>query len=196
MAFDVIDELASGSRSLGKLHSEICPKGEPTRDHFEELVGAMARAGLVRLTDAVFEKDGKQIPFRKASLTRNAQHLDRDAPLALTIKDAAIGPVKAKKSKRKTKSRKNEKTSRPARPQNAKAEGLLREWRLAVAKRQGVPAFRIMTDRVLLAIAANHPGTAAELLAIPGIGINSVEKYGAQIYRILNQASLRDGSAN
>jgi DNA topoisomerase-3 len=195
MAFDVIDELASGSRSLGKLHSEICPKGEPTRDHFEELVGAMARAGLVRLTDAVFEKDGKQIPFRKASLTRNAQHLDRDAPLALTIKDAAIGPLKAKKSKRKTKSRKSEKTSTAVRPQNAKAEGLLREWRLAAAKRQGVPAFRIMTDRVLLAIAANHPGTAAELLAIPGIGINSVEKYGAQIYRILNQAGLRDGSA-
>ena len=32
-------------------------------------MGAMARAGLVRLVDSVFEKDGKQIPFRMASLT-------------------------------------------------------------------------------------------------------------------------------
>jgi superfamily II DNA helicase RecQ len=50
-----------------------------------------------------------------------------------------------------------------------------------------VPAFRIMSDRVLAAIAGNHPRSAAELLAIPGIGIATVEKYGAQIYRILNQ---------
>jgi hypothetical protein len=28
------------------------------------------------------------------------------------------------------------------------------------------------------------------LLAIPGIGINTVEKYGAQIYRILHESSL------
>jgi len=54
-------------------------------------------------------------------------------------------------------------------------------------KRQGVPAFRIMTDKVLGAIARNRPRTAAELLAIPGIGIGAVEKYGAQIYRILNE---------
>jgi superfamily II DNA helicase RecQ len=45
-----------------------------------------------------------------------------------------------------------------------------------------------MTDKVLLAIAQNQPRSAAELLAIPGIGIASVEKYGARIYRILNEA--------
>jgi superfamily II DNA helicase RecQ len=44
-----------------------------------------------------------------------------------------------------------------------------------------------MTDKVLGAIARNRPRTAAELLAIPGIGIGAVEKYGAQIYRILNE---------
>ncbi|HZL56030.1 MAG TPA: HRDC domain-containing protein, partial [Bryobacteraceae bacterium] len=54
--------------------------------------------------------------------------------------------------------------------------------------RQAIPAFRIMSDKVLSAIAANRPRTAAELLAIPGIGIGSVEKYGAQIYKILNEA--------
>jgi DNA topoisomerase-3 len=59
---------------------------------------------------------------------------------------------------------------------------------MAQAKRQAVPAFRVMTDKVLTAIASKRPKTAAELLAIPGISIGSVEKYGAQIYRILNES--------
>jgi hypothetical protein len=33
-------------------------------DAFEEVLLGMARAGLVRLSDAVFEKYGKQIPYR------------------------------------------------------------------------------------------------------------------------------------
>ena len=56
--------------STGKLHGELCPNGVMSRDAFEEVLGAMARAGLVRLSDAVFEKDGKQIPYRRVSLAR------------------------------------------------------------------------------------------------------------------------------
>jgi DNA topoisomerase-3 len=65
----------------------------------------------------------------------------------------------------------------------------LRQWRLAEAKRRGVPAFRIFSDQALKAVAARRPATAAELLAIPGLGIGTVEKYGAQIYRLLHGAS-------
>ena len=60
------------------------------------------------------------------------------------------------------------------------------QWRLAEAKRRGIPAFRIFSDQTLKAVAANRPATAAELLAIPGLGIGTVEKYGAQIYRLLH----------
>ena len=58
--------------AAGKLYNEMRPNGEMSRDTFEEVLGAVARAGLVRLADAVLEKDGKQIPYRKASLTRAA----------------------------------------------------------------------------------------------------------------------------
>ena len=51
-----------------------------------------------------------------------------------------------------------------------------------------MPAFRIMSDRALLAIAEKEPKTAAQLLAIPGVGIKLVEKYGSQIYRILDES--------
>ena len=68
---------------------------------------------------------------------------------------------------------------------------MLRTWRTGQAKRLGASAFRIMSDKVLLAIAVTSlAGWLRDKLAIPGMGIASVEKYGAQLYRILNQARL------
>ena len=157
----------------------------------------MARAGLIRLSEAVFEKDGKQIPYRKAHLTREAEYVDEDTPLELTIRDAAV-PVAGKRKGRapkpgtKAKARVSAKVRQPPAGSGHDAESraaeMLRAWRLGQAKRKGVPAFRIMSDKVLTAIAEEQPQTAAELLAIPGIGIATVEKYGAQLYQILNKA--------
>ena len=47
-----------------------------SRDAFEEVLGASARAGLLQLTDETFQKDGKQIPYRKATLTRSGHAMD------------------------------------------------------------------------------------------------------------------------
>jgi superfamily II DNA helicase RecQ len=66
-------------------------------------------------------------------------------------------------------------------------EEALRAWRLREARRLGVPAFRVFSDQALRAIAQQRPATAAELLAIPGIGMSAVEKYGRQIYRLLGK---------
>jgi DNA topoisomerase-3 len=85
-------------------------------------------------------------------------------------------------------------TSKPASQESppqavadTRIEEALRNWRMAEAKRRGVPPFKIFSDQALKAMAVKRPGTAAELLAIPGIGIGTVEKYGAQIYRILHE---------
>jgi len=48
-------------------------------------------------------------------------------------------------------------------------------------------AIRIFSDATLRAVADKRPATTAELLAIPGIGLGTVEKYGAQLYRILHE---------
>jgi hypothetical protein len=37
-------------------------------------------------------------------------------------------------------------------------------------------------------MATRRPGTVRELLAIPGIGITTVEKYASQFYRILQKS--------
>ncbi len=188
LARDVMNALRMNRKSVGKLHTELCGKNGIDRDGFEELIGAMARAGLVSLLDSVFEKDGKQIPFRYASLAADAKFVDaakEDTPVELSIRETAAlsGKLTGKKGRKKqpaasAKQRENLKGSA--------AVAKLKAWRRAVATKQGVPAFRIMSDRVLLAIAEREPKTAAQLLAIPGVGIKLMEKYAAQIYRILD----------
>jgi DNA topoisomerase-3 len=65
----------------------------------------------------------------------------------------------------------------------------LKAWRLAEARKRKVPAFRILTDRVLGAIAAERPGSSAELLAIHGVGPSLNERYGAQILALVARRS-------
>jgi superfamily II DNA helicase RecQ len=202
--FRVIAALRSGgAKSTGKLYNEMYPNHELSRDAFEEVLGAMARAGLVRLADAVFEKDGKQIPYRKASLTRTAYSADETTSIAFIMKDVAPAPTKRKRRKKPTvpaprkwaraaetpaQPKRAPGARRPEAAPNCQLEDVLRAWRLAEAKRRGVPAFRIFSDQVLRAMVSRRPATARELLAIPGIGISTIEKYGEQIYRILHGA--------
>jgi len=185
---------SGGAKSTGKLHGELYPSGELTRDQFEEVLGAMARAGLVRLTEAVFEKDGRTIPYRKASLTPAAAELDTKGTTELLMRDEVpatpVGRKRGKKPARKERLRvwkPDTPKEKPAAAAVPRIEETLRAWRMAEAKRRGVPAFRIFSDQSLKAMAAKRPGTAAELLAIPGIGIGTVEKYGAQLYRLLHE---------
>jgi DNA topoisomerase III len=203
-ALSVVSILRSNNgRTTGKLHAEVCPHGEMTRDAFEEILGAMARANFLRLAHAVFEKDGKSIPYRKATLTADGETLEQIVPGDLLMKDAAQAATKARKGRKKKAAAPSHRkasikpaavaTPAPPRPADrpkllpdSRLEETLRLWRLAEAKRRGVPAFRIFSDQVLKAVAAGRPATAAELLAIPGIGIGTVEKYGAQLYRLLH----------
>ena len=180
---------AGGAKSTGKLHMELYPSRAMDRDSFEAVLGSMARAGLVRLIDEVFEKDGKRIPYRKAGLTREGAEVDETTRLDFVMKADVVGPSKPKRKKKTA--RKTAAAAAPrSQPRDARVEEALRSWRLKEAKRRGVPAFRIFSDKALNAIAVMRPASARELLAIPTIGMNTVEKYGAQIFRVLHESGL------
>ncbi len=57
----------------------------------------------------------------------------------------------------------------------------LREWRLATAREQAVPAYVVFSDAILAAIAERRPTTSAELASIPGVGAVKLDKYGAAV---------------
>jgi RecQ family ATP-dependent DNA helicase len=178
-----------GTRASGKLYTELHPAGDLTRNEFEDVLGSLARAGLVRMMEATFEKDGKQIPYRKVLLTSAGETTQEfDLAMKSAAKSYSKGKGKRKKNRKAVaaKSRAPREAKAPMPELNAGLEEKLRAWRVAEARRMGVPPFRIFGDQTLRTIAAHRPGTAAELLAIPGIGIHTVEKYGAQLYRILH----------
>jgi DNA helicase-2/ATP-dependent DNA helicase PcrA len=57
----------------------------------------------------------------------------------------------------------------------------LREWRLARARADEVPAYVVFNDRTLAELVARRPGTLAELAAVPGIGPAKLERYGPDL---------------
>jgi len=57
----------------------------------------------------------------------------------------------------------------------------LKEWRAVEAKKLHLPAFCILHDRTLNAVAQARPENPRQLLEIDGIGPAKVEKFGAAI---------------
>lgn len=68
----------------------------------------------------------------------------------------------------------------------------LREWRLRVAGVQQVPAYVVFTDATLGALAERQPTTAAELIAIAGIGPRKLDLYGEAVIALVNGAAVSD----
>jgi DNA topoisomerase-3 len=198
----VLGAFAGGGRkSTGRLHKELFPGGGMSRDGFEQLLGGMARAGLTRIEDAVHETDGRRIPYRTVRLTGAGRDADPAAPPDFMMKCAVEVAAPRKKSRKTQRAARVGKPARrggpkpkpaPAAPAGApdpRLEVELRAWRLEEARRRGIPAFRILTDRTLRALAEARPRTAAELLGVPGIGLKFVEEYGRRIYAIIDRHS-------
>lgn len=62
----------------------------------------------------------------------------------------------------------------------------LRKWRTETAKAEGMPAFAILTDTTLLAVAKKNPVNLADLKTIKGFGIIKIQNYGDKVLAVLN----------
>ena len=71
-----------------------------------------------------------------------------------------------------------------ATPASEALAALLRDWRTAEAKRLGVPAYIVLHNRALLAVALARPVNPAQLLAIDGIGPVKAERFGEAILKL------------
>jgi DNA topoisomerase III len=185
----------------------LCPAGDIARHAFEEVLGGMARAGLLHLSDATFEKDGTPIPYCKVTLTQAGYAVDRSMPIAFVMKNTSPASTRRRPQGKTTASKKRRRAVSPEMPTEAssrrglanptegeagppsRVEAILRAWRLAESRRRGVPAFRIFTDKALQAMAAMRPSGTQGLLTISGLGIRTVEQYGVQLCRILSDRS-------
>ena len=65
----------------------------------------------------------------------------------------------------------------------------LKEWRLARARADDVPAYVVFNDRTLAELVARAPRTLGELAAVPGIGPAKLERYGEDLLATLAQVA-------
>jgi DNA helicase-2/ATP-dependent DNA helicase PcrA len=72
----------------------------------------------------------------------------------------------------------------------------LRRWRYQKSQALGVPAFWVLHNRVLEAIARRRPRTLGELTAIRGIGARKVEQFGREIIDVVHISSSASHSAS
>ncbi len=203
--------------AVGRLYESLSVSSVPDRKHFERILAALVQTGLVEFHSAVFEKEGKEIAFRKTRLTDAGRSRSLSDPISLQIAEEikrqppAPGRTRAgrksagstgrapsvrKTSKKKTTQEKtppSETRRKPVEsllfPPSAPAglKEALRFWRLSEARRKRIPAFRIMSDRTLDLIAAHCPHTREELLSLSGVGPQTVEKYSSHLLQILRQ---------
>ena len=155
--------------------------------------------GLLRLEELTFEKDGRSIAYRKASLTQEGDELPPTDPLDFVLPDSSNHVVTTRKkseNKRSGKSISSKTSTTPARkldtseisPHAAAIEEKLRTWRLAEARKHRVPAYCIVGNKTMRDIAQQRPLTLEELLCVSGIGPSKAEKFGEEICRICAQS--------
>ena len=199
-----LDSLAKqNDQSVGVLHRN--EGAEMARQDFETIVSALLRNGLVSSRLDVFEKDGKSIPFHRLTLTQVGQKASPHTLAAIQVptrvepRKKVATPKKRPRSrdtaKQRTKSSAKSKSTSPARknaplasPRTGRIDAALRTWRTAEATKKRVPAFRIMSDKVVLGIASSRPENETALLAVYGVGPSLVTKHGAKILEIVRDA--------
>jgi DNA topoisomerase-3 len=70
---------------------------------------------------------------------------------------------------------------------SARLVAALRAWRLEEAKKRRVPAFRVLTNRALVAIAEARPGSTSALSGVSGVGPKLLHSYGARLVALCNR---------
>lgn len=63
----------------------------------------------------------------------------------------------------------------------------LSEWRLSTCREQGMPAFAILTQKVLLAIADRLPKSLDELQSVRGMGKTKTRRFGKEILEVIGR---------
>ena len=195
---------AGDGLATGRLCKQVLGEDPDERRFFEVLLGGLVRGGLVRLTGASFEKDGKTIAYQRAALTPEGRSggaaTAAKVPLPATL-NAGGKTAKTRSLKKPTSPRKYRDSARPPTAESADASAgagfekadaemvaRLKAWRLSEARKRRVPAFRILTDRVLHALARERPESPSALGRVPGIGPKTVATYAPVLLGL-----MRDG---
>ena len=177
-------------QAAGRLFQSVSQEDETiSRNQFESLVQLMAQQQWLRVEDASFTSEQKQISYRKISLTDKGRSVRGEDLHRLRLMDSrqlSSAKSSSRSTSRKVTLRKRSQShDAESSPHQKALFAQLKAWRSEQAKKKGIPAFRILTDRVLDALCAEKPSSVDELLEVKGLGPKLVEKYGSELLRIV-----------
>src|SRR5262245_15818175 len=164
--------------SLTQLTTTGLLRGHPMRS-IEQWIDAASAADLLHASND---------QYRTLSLTP----LGREV-MAGRVEDVQMS-IPALREKRPARTGKKRKSTRmavfhaapvPERDSDSSVVEALRRWRLEESRRRQVPAFVVLHDRTLAAIATSLPRSPAELTAIPGIGPAKLAAYGDAVIAVV-----------
>jgi len=180
---EILSALDNRSTSTGKLFTDLHLMKD--RKDFDTLLDGLARAALITLTNDTFRSpEGKDITYRKANITHEGRTPD-DATLdTVWLRTSAAAAHSGRKGATKSRSTKNAATQAISSPAAEQLFTQLRSWRTEVARPTKTPAFMILGDAVLRAIANSAPQNLTALHAVSGMGPAKVDRYGADLIAI------------
>ncbi|KAA6316902.1 ATP-dependent RecD-like DNA helicase, partial [termite gut metagenome] len=153
---------------IGTDNKEVKKKFTEAFAHLKEMT--YVKIGTLALT----EKEGFSV----------SAYLKNKARLMLSAEDNQM-----ERKERNNHSSRQEKAQVPSDILHPVLYSELIEWRKAEAKAQGtnVPVYTVVQQKAILGIVNLLPRDASELLCIPYIGKQTVEKYGEKLLDIVNQ---------
>jgi len=188
---EILSALEHRSTSTGKLFTDLHLMKD--RKDFDTLLDGLARAALITLTNDTFTTaEGKDITYRKAAITHEG-HTPDDATLDTVWLRTNLSAAPGKRSRTKSGAPRPDSGTRVSRAASVAQElspasellfTQLRNWRTEIARPTKTPAFMILGDAVLRAIANSAPQNLSALHAISGMGPTKVDRYGADLIAI------------
>jgi ATP-dependent DNA helicase RecQ len=196
---EILSALEHRSTSTGKLFTDLHLMKD--RKDFDALLDGLARAALLTFSNDTFRTpEGTDVTYRKVTITHEGRTPD-DATLDTVWLRSSLSVSPSSKKKSTTKSGTGTSTKPSAtsagQPLNPAAEQLfnnLRNWRTETARPTKTPAFMILSDAVLRAIAINAPQNLSALHAISGMGPTKVDRFGADLIALCRGNSIPSAS--
>ncbi len=187
----IVLQLAREARpvSTGKLYRDYAQSLDLHRRDYEDLLQVLTEAGFLTMESASFVKDGETIDYKTVALSQPADRIIWDELKRTTVRlDRSAGSKAPSTSSRKRQGA-SARSSREERLDNIDHALLeeLKVWRKSESKKRKVPAYRVLSDRSLEALASQKPRDRSRLLEVHGIGEAKLELYADSLLALISR---------
>lgn len=181
---------------LDKLHTIILPRlaaastvtfdSAEIGEQFDYALNAFYREYFIKESVCIWLSDPENVftPSDYLKVKGLADTKTDDMSLSKYIAKTLKEALKARSSSETSGEESSEDEKSEMDIQNPELFETLRKWRYAKAQEIGKPAFVVLTQKALIAIANTSPKTVSELRQIKGIGPKKLETYGEEILEI------------